>query len=389
MLIPLRTDSPLRTTPWMNWALIATNVITFLAQMKYSAAMSQWMLNPMRPELEHFVSYAFLHAGWGHIISNMLFLYIFGNNVNDRMGNIGYLGFYLAGAIFAGSGYVLFTQGPHPVLGASGAVAAVTGAYLVLFPRSNITVVYWWFFIGMAEISSLWFIGLFFVLDLAGEFVPILGGQQSVAHMAHISGSLFGFVLCLALLWMHLLPRDPFDIVAMIQRWNRRRQYRSVVRSGYDPFAYDHSIAADAAGPAATPPPLPDPNIERIQILRDKVSEAIADRDLPTAARLYLEINDLDPQRVLPRAIQIDVANQLAHEGLYPQAATAYEQLLRAYPNYEQIEQVQLMLGLIYSRYLERPDLARDLLRSAISRLHTPRELDLAREELARIEPAP
>ena len=90
------------------------------------------VLNPLDPSLPTFITYSLLHENLMHLASNMLFLYIFGNNVNDKMGHLAYLGFYLSGAVFAGVGYAATST--QPVLGASGAVSAVTGAYLVLFP---------------------------------------------------------------------------------------------------------------------------------------------------------------------------------------------------------------------------------------------------------------
>src|SRR5690606_30503901 len=99
-----------------------------------------YYLNPRAPELHQFLSYQFLHASWLHLLGNMLFLYVFGNSVEDRLGRAAYLLFYLAGGVMAGVGHAWLEAAP--VLGASGAVAGVTGAFLALFPLSNITVVY-------------------------------------------------------------------------------------------------------------------------------------------------------------------------------------------------------------------------------------------------------
>src|SRR5215217_1187275 len=126
MFIPIRTDSPLRSTPYMNWVLIGLNVAIYLAQEflgRSSGGQSWWeqyMLQPHAPRLYEFVSYAFLHGSPMHVAGNMLFLYIFGNNVNDKMGHIGYLGFFLAGAVFAGVGHIASGATP-PLLGSSGA----------------------------------------------------------------------------------------------------------------------------------------------------------------------------------------------------------------------------------------------------------------------------
>jgi len=373
MIIPLRTDSPLRRTPYMNWALIAANVICYIIQQLNPDRAQDFMLSPRDPRLHCFITYMFLHANPLHIGGNMLFLYIFGNNVNDKMGNLGYLAFYLAGGVFAGIGYVL--SGQDPVLGASGAIAAVTGAYLILFPLSHVTVFYFWYFFGQYEVPSFWFILFFFVYDVILNFA----GQDNVAHAAHIGGTVFGVAICFAMLAARLLPRDQFDVVALVQRWNRRRQYRDMVSRGFDPFG------GVTAGGRNAPPPPPDPRTEQIMRMRAAISDALARHDTAAAAQLYLELKQIDPQQVLSKQAQLDVANTLAGEQLYPQAAEAYELLLRNYPKAERIEQVELMLGLIYARYLAQYQRAKEYLQRAMTRLHGENELALAREELARI----
>src|SRR5215207_5581793 len=154
-MIPLRTDSRLRSTPWANWGIIAANIAGFMVQGMFGLT-DKLALDARDPTLLDFFTYSLLHADVMHLFSNMLFLYIFGNNVNDKMGHVGYLGFYLSAAVVAGMGHMLSSG--SPVLGASGAVSAVTGAYLVLFPRSSITIVYFFILIGSIEIPSMYFI---------------------------------------------------------------------------------------------------------------------------------------------------------------------------------------------------------------------------------------
>jgi tetratricopeptide (TPR) repeat protein len=259
------------------------------------------------------------------------------------------------------------------VIGASGAVAGVTGAYLILFPRSNITLIYFFFLIGQFELQSLWFIGLFFAMD-----VFLSGTGDSVAHMAHIGGTIFGTSVCLVLLIAQLLPRDQFDVWALIQRWNKRRQYRDLVSKGFNPF--------EPAPPARGKRALPDPVMERVHEIRGQISDALTNRDNAAAAKLYLQLKAVDPAQVLSRQGQLDVATQLHHEGLYEQAAEAYESLLKTYPTIERSEQVELMVGLIYARYLNQFEQAKQHLSKAVARLHGGRELELAREELSRVE---
>jgi membrane associated rhomboid family serine protease len=395
MIIPFRTDCPLRRVPWMNWSLIGLNVAIFIATSVSSDSAIHGplalihgrpvrdvgALNPQDPALWQYFTYQFLHENWLHVLGNMLFLYIFGNNINDRMGQFGYLMFYLAGGVFAGIGHVAFEQ--TPVIGASGAVAAVAGAYLVLLPRSNISIFYFLiFFIGAVEIASIWFVLFTFAQDVVGQFWPqLMGGREAVAHVAHLSGAVFGLTICLLLLALGLLPRDQFDVLALASRWNRRRQYRQMVSQGYNPFAYVPPQPVDVR------PSEPDPRRMRMLELRAEISEAIAHHNLPHAAFLFQELKKLDPTQVLSRQAQLDVANQLASQQSYTQAAEVYEQFMTHYPNYEQIEQVELMLGMIYARYLNQYERARQLLLRALARLHTERQIQWARAELARIEP--
>ena len=375
MILPLKTDNPLRGIPWANWAIIGLNVLMFaLKSFGYSAYLEVGLLNGRDPRMYQFVTYAFLHADIWHLLSNMLFLYIFGNNICDKLGNLNYILFYLASAIFAGVGYALFND--TRMLGASGAVSAVTGAYLALMPRSHITILWWFLLITVFEIPSLWFILAFFVQDVYFNFT----GTDNTAHLAHISGSIFGFLVCMGLLWTRLLPRDHFDMLALWDRWNRRRQYQSVVREGYDPFAYV---------PRPTPgqqPAAPPPVFEKTQEMRAQISESLARGNLDEAAGFYLQLRQLDPTQTLSRGAQLDVASHLFNRKDYRNAADAWELFLKNYRNSEQASQVLLMLGLTYARYLNLRDKARETLLEAIRVLQTPKELDLAKAELLRLD---
>ena len=375
MLIPIRTDSPLRRTPWMNWGLIAANVVVFLIQQTLSREQEHSLaLRSADPNLLNYFTYQFLHADGFHIGGNMLFLFIFGNNVNDRIGHWGYLAFYLAGGVAAGIGHVLTSDPTSSVIGASGAISAVTAAYLVLLPRSHITLIYWFILIGTFEIPSIWFIVMNFAWDFLIGFGGPFGGGN-VAHTAHIAGTVFGFVISFCLLSVRLLPRDQFDMFALFQRWNRRRQYQDMVSKGFDPFGVTPRSGRGAI----------DPNMDRIQDLRGRISDAIGQHQLEQAVKLYLELRGIDPQQVLARQNQLDVANQLFAQDAHAPAADAYEGFLKFYPKYDQIEHVKLMLGLLYARYLNKPDKARENLMAALTRLSNPREVEIAKAELEQL----
>jgi len=373
-MIPLRTDTPIRATPYTNYALIVINLVCFFLQ--FSVPESYWdnlVLNPRDPQLYQFFTYQFLHGGFMHIAGNMLFLYIFGNNVCDKLRGPAYLAFYLAGGVFAGIAHVMTSSGG--VLGASGAIAAVMGAYLALLPASRITVLFIFFIITTFEIPAMWLVLIFFLRDLANQFSGTLGGKEAVAYMAHIGGTVFGFTVTMILLRFALLPRDIWDLPGVIDRWNRRRVHRDAVNRGYNPFA----TAVEASDFK------PHPMADRIQDVRASISEAIAKRDMNEAAKLYLEVHAMDPNQVLSKQNQMDVANQLYESELHPAAADAYELYLRNYPKGEQVDHVKLILGLLYSRYLNRFDRAKELLEAAAPRLVNVREADLAKSELARV----
>jgi membrane associated rhomboid family serine protease len=373
--------------PWVNWLLIALNVLIFFMTGSTDPSghshgflldKQVFALDPSAPKLWQYFTYQFMHEDWMHIGGNMLFLYIFGNNINDRLGHLGYLAFYLAGGVVSGMGHSAFAT--QPIIGASGSIMAVTGAYLALMPQSNISIFYFFiFYVGKAEIPALWFIAFTFGQDILAA-TGIMGGGESVAHLAHISGAMFGALLCLGLLSVGLLPRDRFDILSMISRWNRRRQYRVLVNQGYNPFEFSMPPTMQKPSISAGPIP-PDPTFP----LRAQISEAHNIHDFAQAARLYQELRKLDPTAFLPRQVQLDVANQLASEQLYTEAAQAYEIFLSRYGNYEHIEQVELMLGVIYARYVPNYPRARQLLTSALGHLHTDREIEWTRNELSQI----
>ena len=379
-MIPIRTNVWPHRTPYVNYALIAINVAVFLATLLVQdRVFYPLMLTPRTWRAWQFLTYAFLHGSLLHIIGNMFFLYIFGNNVNDRLGHLGYLCFYLAGAVFSGVGHVLHHPlSASPTVGASGAVAAVTGAYLVLFPQTLVTVLYWFIFIfGTIDIPALWFIGLKMIL-LDNYIVRT---SPMVAYDAHLAGYAFGIAVTLLLLISGLMQGSQFDLWAMIVRWNRRRQYRDVVANGYSPFTGAKPIEVSEV--KRTPEQIEKET--QAQALRNEISERFSQRNLAVAAQVYLDLMALDDHQVLPRQMLLDVANQLASEKRHADAARAYEQFLAHYGSTEYADQVMLMLGVLYSRYLARSDAAVRYLQQAADRLTEPSQQQLCREELARL----
>lgn len=365
-ILPIGTDAPQKNRPTVNYTLIGLNAAFFLlfnilAKMPGGEELARMreglILYPGSPDFFQFITYQFLHAGWAHILGNMWFLYLFGNAVNAKMGNVPYLFFYLAGGVFAGIGFSL-TEMQNPVLGASGAIAAVTTAYLVLFPRSTVRLFYWFLlFMGDIEVGSIVLIvGKMIVWDniITADLLSGPGAERQIAYEAHLSGYAFGFVAALFMLLVRALPRDSFDIVSVWNRWRRRREFATVYAEG--PLGRPLTVARPAGEPQDRPSD-PTPSISagpssRIDELRTRISQAIERFDLPAATQEYRELLQLDGQQVLARSNQLDIANQLTAEGDYLLAAAAYEKFLERYDSGSTSQHIRFLLGVIYARHL-------------------------------------
>lgn len=378
LIIPLRTDRRLKHKPWVNYALIIANLLVFLwmDRQQNQDLLNKLILWPTQPKLYQFVTYQFLHSGWMHLLGNMLFLYVFGNSVEDRLGKIGYLAFYIAGGVIAGLGFSLLEN--NPVLGASGSVAAVTGAYLALFPLSNVTLFFFFFFIGTFEISSL----LLIMFQMGQDVLLFFMNDGGVAYLAHISGYAFGFLVGMSLLWTRLLEREPYDMLSLIEQKRRRSQFRKLTQKGYHPW--------ESAGGAVRGDnrKAPEPTAQDLVVmdLRASISKAASLHDYAVASMNYKKLVLLDADQVMPPQTQLDIANHLAGAGDHAAAAGAYELYLNTFSRGDSNrDQVELMLGLIYARYLGRLQRAKELLTSASQRLSDPDLKTLATSTLEKI----
>jgi len=215
-MIPIHDDNPTRTFPWLTIALIVTNIAMFLYEITRTPAqlvqlIDSWAFVPARlsdpatvlPAALTMLTSAFLHAGWIHMGGNMLYLWIFGNNIEDRLGPVRFVLFYALCASAAAMSQTLAT--PHsevPMVGASGAIAGILGAYLLLFPRAEvIALIPIFFYIELASLPAVFVIGFWFILQIAQGLTALGGTMESgVAWWAHIGGFAAGVVLVLPLL---------------------------------------------------------------------------------------------------------------------------------------------------------------------------------------------
>jgi membrane associated rhomboid family serine protease len=208
-VIPLRDNIPSQTFPIVNWMLIIANVLTFMFQVGLGqdaeAFIRTYGLTPRRfsqdpvGQAPALITSAFLHGSWLHLIGNMLYLHIFGDNIEDRFGHLRYLVLYLLCGISAGMAQmVIDPQSTVPMIGASGAIAGITGAYFLFFRHSRvITLVPIFFVLQTVEIPAVVFLFFWFIYQLMLG-VGSLGVESQgggVAFWAHIGGFIAGMVL--------------------------------------------------------------------------------------------------------------------------------------------------------------------------------------------------
>ncbi len=209
-MIPLKDENPISRTPYATLGLIGLNLVVYLYQLvlpapeetlflfRYGAvpalitgevpvpAILAWPPQPFS-----LVSSMFLHGGFLHLAGNMLYLWIFGNNIEDRLGPARFVLFYLLGGVLAGLAHVITNPASQlPMVGASGAIAAVLGAYFLLYPRANVVVLIWlFFFVQLVRVPAVVVLGVWFLFQVLGS------GGPGVAWMAHIGGFVIGLLL--------------------------------------------------------------------------------------------------------------------------------------------------------------------------------------------------
>ncbi len=266
-LIPIHDENPTRRTAVVTYALIAVNVVVFLlepashslfggtgsaaAQCQQLAFFHKWAAIPRElttnhqlgltagppADAQHCLAVApdydkipflsvltamFLHGGWLHLLGNMLFLWVFGNNVEDRLGRLRYLLFYLACGYVAAYGFALTQPNSRETLvGASGAIAGVLGAYLILFPRARVTSLVPFLFFLPAQFPAWIVLGSWFVLQYLYFQGAGLAEGSNVAYFAHVAGFVAGVVLIIVLGGLNPARRPPPSWPPPSPRWER------------------------------------------------------------------------------------------------------------------------------------------------------------------------
>ena len=216
-MFPIKDDQPRYSTPFVNWFLIVLNILIFLFEATLDPRSADLLARQFGMVPSHLAAFLagsprynlpsvvipfftsmFLHAGWMHVLGNMWFLFIFGDNVEDYLGHFKYLVFYLLSGLFAMSTQVaIYPHSNVPTLGASGAIAGVLGAYFILYPRARVLT---WFFVFVLYIPAWIVLGEWFVMNFFSGAATLSMARASrdvggVAVWAHVGGFLAGVVM--------------------------------------------------------------------------------------------------------------------------------------------------------------------------------------------------
>ncbi len=262
MFLPYQVDVPMERLPVANWVLIAVTVLVSVAVFLGAGRepsreeMDQFLqardggpassdedvreyirlarqldpgppplaLVPERLAFSQLFSHLFVHAGFLHLAGNMIFLFVFGNAVNAKLGHVPFLALYLLLGAVAGLGWVALGDG-RPAVGASGAIMGLLGIFLILFPRNDVTVLYSWIGnpAGSFEISAVWLILLYLAGDLFGT---VIGRNASTAYAAHLVGGVTGMAVAVGLVAAHVIvpergEENLLQTLGYHPRWSR------------------------------------------------------------------------------------------------------------------------------------------------------------------------
>ncbi|MHC4848610.1 MAG: rhomboid family intramembrane serine protease [Planctomycetota bacterium] len=307
---------------------------------------------PGRPTLLALFLCMFLHSGFGHIFGNMLFLWIYGNNVEYRLGKFFYVVWYLVtGAIATLSFSFMAGDSMIPLVGASGAISGVLGFYLIWFPHNYVKVFLFFPFFGIYPIRAYWVLGIYLVLENILPMMAQSGG--GVAHGAHLGGFVAGAVL--ALVYNSIRGAQPAPKPERFNRYQPGRgpsepQWREVA-----PEPVDHG---------------------------GDFEKAVREGRMETAAHAFSRLQREGGNRPEPHAV-FRLGRWLYDEGFSPDAAAVFRYYIKNYPAADDLDRVHLGLGVLLARRMAQPAAAREHLHQAIELTDTASIADTARAELS------
>jgi membrane associated rhomboid family serine protease len=305
---------------------------------------------PAQASLFTLLACMFLHGGWMHIFGNMLFLWIYGDNVEARLGRFGYLAAYLGTGAIATLAFALRnSESLTPLVGASGAISGVLGLYLIWFPRNRIRIIYFFFFIGILDLPA--YVVLLFYIVVENLLPEFAGAGGSTAYLAHIGGFVAGVIGAAGINMLRgnrPIPRPD------VSGWQNTRMRRT-------PMAELKRTSASEA-----------------------FTEALQGGRMEEAAHAFARV--AREGGAPPAAEDVFRLGQWLYEEQFARDAIAvFRFYMRQYPRGEDLDRVHLGAGILKSRVLKQPQTARQDFLTAIDLARDKATADLAREELTRL----
>jgi membrane associated rhomboid family serine protease len=402
MIFPLGDDNPTRHAPLVTWALIAANAVVFgmfnlqMAEPELNAWVLRWGFSVDDPFAKQLFTSMFMHSGWAHLLGNMWVLWIVGNNVEDKLGRIRYLLLYLAGGAAAALAFTAIAhvtevdpmtakavarlhtefpwwEGEHvPLVGASGAIAAIMGTYLVFFPEARIRILFWWFvLVQIVPVRAKWFIGLTLCADLVTSVMAKGAAAGGVATMAHVGGGLFGLVLGLVL-------KPMVGGGAQGDAWDVHTGFSRTQTPGTEPFRDPRARPYERIAPG---------EIDEAALVGAEraITQLVRAGRVREAIDVYPAYVAMAREQPLPDDVQIEIAHEFYRQWLPKEAIPAYLRYLETHPRGGDAAEAKFRLGVLYGRGLSRRDEAVRWLRDAASEHGDPKIRDTAKQLLAQL----
>jgi membrane associated rhomboid family serine protease len=395
MFIPIGDEEKTIRIPFVNYAIVAVNAIVFfvitvpMEPFAYAEFIEKWGTVPAQLNPVTLVTSAFLHGGFFHILFNMLFLWVFGDNIEDRLGHLLYLAFYIGGAVCADFIYAAANSGSSiPAIGASGAVAAVMGAYMMMLPKVKVKFFYFFYYrAGVFAISAIYAIGLWALLQVFYYVALEAEGLGGVAYSAHLGG--FGYGLVAGAIAAIILKSIRREQIEMVDRWRGEKtsaQRLSVTPhgSGYTEGALRKQREFEARPERLRGPrPLTHNYVSEAQ---ENVVSLLSRGKEKEALEQYLAFIRKFRYASLPAQEQLRIADLFLTTEQYRPAQEAYERFLRHYPQGRHADEVKFNLAMLCAQYTQDYSTARRLLKELIRSTGDSVKLVQLEEELSRVE---
>ncbi|MBI4835387.1 MAG: rhomboid family intramembrane serine protease [Planctomycetes bacterium] len=359
MFFPIGDENPTQRAPYVNYVIIGVNILVFsLINYRpwFGDVVKTYGWTPANGEFITLFTSMFMHAGFFHILFNMWYLWIFGDNVEDQIGPYYYIGFYLLAGISADLLHTLIDPSSTiPCIGASGAISGVMGFYIIFFPLHKIKVLYiLGRFINFTYLNALIMLGFWFFLQLLYGFLSTgMPGMGGVAYWAHIGGFLFGVAFAIA--WKTWFSQQ------------RKKEIRQ-------------TIGSEAVITGAKRISHEDPNIllGKSEIYNNEAEYLY---EFNHAVRVFGEM------RIRPE-YHLRAGEIFQNKGNLQKAAEIYERFILAYPFHPITQKLRYFLGLVYTHPLNRPDKGLKYLSQTVKEPGEGYSLEEAREELRKLEAA-